>query len=31
MLVIGDAMRRNEAGAIRLGQLPHRNGAVLLA
>jgi len=29
MLVIGDAMRRNEAGAIRLGHLPHRNGAVL--
>jgi hypothetical protein len=31
MLVIGDAMRRNEAGAIGLGHLPHRNGAVLAA
>jgi hypothetical protein len=28
MLVIGDAVRRNEAGAIRWGHLPHRNGAV---
>ncbi len=31
MLVIGDGLRRNEAGAIRLGHLPHRNGAVRVA
>jgi len=31
MLVIGDAVRRNEAGAILLEHLPHRNGAVLAA